>query len=288
MEENYTALAQMYDEWMKDVPYRRWAMQIRKILRKYGIRKGLVCDLGCGSGKITTLLSDLGYDMTGIDRSEEMLCRAQERKKNRDILYLNQDIRSFELYGTMQAFISTCDTLNYITDPRELRKIFRAVNNYLDPGGIFIFDLHTPYYYKKVLGNRTFAHMGRHSAYIWENRYSGKSGLNEYYVNLFIRKKIRKGRILNARPSFEASPQSVCISVPEQRRSVYIRKTERHVERSYPRRLIRQELEKAGLRLLSVRDDYTNRRPSLRSTRLVYVARLPQDTVKQSIVTRET
>ncbi len=256
MSEIYTSLAAFYDKFMSDVPYGEWADYIQKTLEKYGIKEGLVCDLGCGSGTVTTMLSDRGFDMTGIDASAEMLDQAMEKRGDRNILYLQQDIREFELYGTMRAIISVCDTLNYITDKRELKTVFRTAANYLDPGGVFLFDLHTPYYYEKILGARTFAEADEDCAYIWENRYERRKQINEYCINLFVR-------------SGDRDP-------------IYIKQTEIHIERAYSREWIEKELKSAGLELLSVTGGYSDRRPTGKSERLVYAARLPVNTQKRT------
>ena len=144
---------------MDNVPYRKWGQYLNSILREYGVSDGLVLDLGCGTGSMTEILADFGYDMIGVDNSEEMLEIAAEKKlhSGHDILYLHQDMREFELYGTVRAVVSVCDVLNYITEPKDLERVFYWVNNYLDPGGIFFFDFNTDYKYREVLGNRTIA-----------------------------------------------------------------------------------------------------------------------------------
>ena len=135
--EAYTGFAQVYDDFMDNVPYEEWCGYVCGILEEYGIRDGLVLDLGCGTGRMTRLLRRRGYDMIGVDLSGEMLEIAREAEgEDTSILYLQQDMREFELYGTVRAVVCLCDSLNYILDPDELRRVFALVNNYLDPGGI--------------------------------------------------------------------------------------------------------------------------------------------------------
>lgn len=152
--EAYSGFAEVYDLFMDNVPYEEWSHYLMQILKNNGITDGLVLDLGCGTGKITRLLSKAGYDMIGVDISEEMLSIAREQESE-DILYLHQDMRDFELYGTVKAVVSICDSMNYITEEEDLLTVFRLVNNYLDPGGIFVFDLNTIYKYKEILGETT-------------------------------------------------------------------------------------------------------------------------------------
>ena len=117
--EAYTGFAEVYDMFMDNVPYEEWADYLCGILREYGIRDGLVLELGCGTGSLTTLLAEKGYDMTGVDASPEMLEIAMDKKRaaGYDILYLLQDMREFELYGTVRAVVSVCDSVNYVTEP---------------------------------------------------------------------------------------------------------------------------------------------------------------------------
>ncbi len=124
--EAYTSFASVYDTFMDDVPYEEWGEYMHGLLKEYGINDGLVLDLGCGTGTMTELLADLGYDMIGVDNSADMLEIALEKKveSGHDILYLQQDMREFELYGTVRAIISICDSVNYITEPDELRRVF--------------------------------------------------------------------------------------------------------------------------------------------------------------------
>ena len=186
--EQYTNFAKVYDLFMDNVPYDKWIEQIKDILHKENIFDGLICDLGCGTGTITEGLSNIGYDMIGIDNSYDMLDIAMEKKyaSGNDILYLCQDMREFELYGTVRAVISRCDSLNYIQSLSELKEVFSLVNNYLDPKGVFIFDMNTIHKYQDILGENTFAEVREQASFIWENTYDIEEGINEYDLNLFI------------------------------------------------------------------------------------------------------
>ena len=185
----YTSLAAVYDTFMDNIPYEEWKSYLEELLKEYGVQDGLVLDLGCGTGTMTELLAADGYDMIGVDNSEEMLEIAREKqiKSGHEILYLLQDMREFELYGTVGAVFSICDSLNYITEPEELKQVFRWVNNYLDPGGIFIFDFNTEYKYREVLGDQTIAESREDCSFIWDNYYYEEERINEYELNLFIR-----------------------------------------------------------------------------------------------------
>ena len=127
--------------------------------------------------------------MIGIDNSYDMLDVATEKRyeSGNDILYLCQDMREFELYGTVRAVVSRCDSLNYIQSLKDLKKVFALVNNYLDPGGLFIFDMNTVYKYQNILGDNTFAEVRDMAGFIWENSYDSEKRINEYDLNLFIK-----------------------------------------------------------------------------------------------------
>ena len=163
---SYENFARVYDELMDNTPYEMWCERLDRLIAAYGVSKperdaegildserNLVVDLGCGTGTMTRLLRQKGYDMIGVDNSEEMLAEAVEKREQsgRSILYLNQDMREFELYGTVRAVISLCDTMNYLTEYDDLVNVCRLVNNYLDPNGIFLFDLKTDHYFKSIL-----------------------------------------------------------------------------------------------------------------------------------------
>jgi len=226
--EAYEAFAALYDEFMDQVPYEEWADFVSGYLRDQGINEGLILDLACGTGTFTCCLKDRGFDMIGAELSLPMLEEA--RAKDPDILWLNQDIREFELYGTVRAVVCTCDSLNYITERDELKKVFALVNNYLDEGGYFIFDLNTPYKYREILAQNTFAENRQSSAFIWDNIYDEESCINEYELSLFIGQE--DGR-------FE-------------------RVTELHYERSYSLSQIRRLLEEAGMEFVTAFAGYEN------------------------------
>ena len=260
--EPYEALSEVYDDFMSDIPYEKWVSHIKDILERNGIKDGLVCDLGCGSGIMTAELAGLGYDMTGIDSSTDMLMKARERSEGRDILYLEQDITSFELYGTVRAFISTCDVMNYVTDPEDLKEVFALVKNYLDPGGIFIFDIHTPYYYNKICASNTFSSVDEHGAYIWENDFDEETGINRYYVTIFTSNYVNSC-------SREDPDDKNGQDLPETSR----RYEEEHFEKAHSIVDIKQAAEQAGLRVLSVTDGYTDGPLKAGSTRALFVVK---------------
>lgn len=118
--EAYTSFAEVYDQFMDNVPYREWADFLQEILQKEGINDGLVLDLGCGTGSMTEELAGRGYDIIGVDNSEDMLEIAMEKRQEsgHDILYLLQDMQEFELYGTVRAVVSVCDSVNYVTEKK--------------------------------------------------------------------------------------------------------------------------------------------------------------------------
>ena len=168
---SYESFAQVYDLFMDNIPYEEWGEYVHELLKERGVEDGLVVDLGCGTGSLTELLAQRGYDMIGVDLSMDMLQIAMEKKAESelDILYLMQDMRELELFGTVRAAVSVCDSMNYITDEEDLLEVFRLVNNYLDPGAPFIFDMNTMYKYETQLADNVIAESREESAFIWEN-----------------------------------------------------------------------------------------------------------------------
>ena len=175
----YGEFARVYDMFQDNVDYQTWGKWLKQQLAAQGITDGLVLDLGCGTGTMTEILAEAGYDMIGVDNSGEMLAEAMEKRveSGHDILYLLQDMQEFELYGTVRAVVSVCDSLNYITEEEELEHVFALVNNYLDPQGIFLFDMNTVYKYQTMIGNTTIAENRDEGSFIWENSYDEETGL---------------------------------------------------------------------------------------------------------------
>lgn len=183
---SYETFAEVYDLYMDNVPYDVWCTHLIELLTEYQVNHGILAELGCGTGKMTRRLQRAGYDMIGIDNSYDMLGIALE-KGPEDILYLCQDMREFELYGTVAAVVSVCDSMNYITSPEDFTRVIRLVNNYLDPKGIFVFDLNTPYKYREILGDGTFAENREEGSFIWENQFDESTGINAYDLTLYIK-----------------------------------------------------------------------------------------------------
>jgi len=246
MEKSYSDFARVYDEFMDNVDYEEWAGFIIGCLRQHGIQGGLVLDLGCGTGTMTGLLAGAGYDMIGVDESEQMLSQAMEKRQasGYDILYLCQRMQSFELYGTVRAVVSVCDCLNYILDEEELGTVFSLVNNYLDPGGLFIFDLNTEHLYRDEIGDTTIAENREDSSFIWDNEYDDETCTNTYLLTLFLKT----------------------------RDNLYEKREELHVQKAYSLDTVKRQIKQAGMKLLAVYDGYTLNEPSEDSTRWTFVA----------------
>lgn len=166
----YGGFAAVYDLFMDDIPYDDWFSYIKKILERQGIRDGAVVDLACGTGEITWRLADAGYQVTGIDLSEEMLMAAREKCDDK-AFFVQQDIRKLELAGPVKVMVCICDGMNYLCEEEDLAQVFERVNAYLEKDGIFLFDMKTEYFYREVLGNQTIADNRENASYIWENIY---------------------------------------------------------------------------------------------------------------------
>lgn len=262
--EAYTSFASVYDTFMDNVPYEEWGEYIYTLLCRYGVKSGIILDLGCGTGTMTEILAGYGYDMIGVDNSEDMLELAMEKRmaSGHDILYLLQDMREFELYGTVRAVVSVCDSVNYITEPEELAGVFRLVNNYLDPGGIFIFDFNTEYKYREVMGDCTIAEDRGPCSFIWDNCYYEEERINEYDLTLFIREGTAPGQNEGAEEDDT-----------EENGALYRKYTETHFQRGYTLEEIRELLSSAGLIFQAAYDMDTREAAGEKSERVCVIAR---------------
>ena len=246
--EAYTNFAAVYDTFMDNIPYEEWGDYLKELLKKNQVEEGLVLDLGCGTGTMTEILAEAGYDMIGVDNSEDMLEIAMEKKEKsgHDILYLLQDMREFELYGTVKAVVSICDSVNYITEEEELLEVFRLVNNYLDPKGIFIFDFNTEYKYREILGDSTIAENREECSFIWENYYYEEERINEYELSLFSR---------------------------EEDSDLYRKYEETHFQKAYDLPVIQRLIEESGLEYIAAYDAFSHNAPTEESERIYIIAR---------------
>lgn len=242
----YRNLAEIYDEFMDEVPYKKWSEQVIQWLQEHHVMDGLILDLGCGTGSMTELLAKAKYDMIGVDISEDMLAAAQNKRyvSGHEILYLQQDMRELELHGNVKAVVSACDALNYILEPEELCKVFERVNQYLEPNGIFIFDFNTTYKYCEVMGQQIFAEDRDIGSYVWDNDYDEETGINEYQLTFFVKEN-----------------------------ELYRKYQELHYQRGYTLEEMKKLLEESGLEFFGAYDDYSGEEVCQTSERICVIAR---------------
>lgn len=253
--EAYTDFASVYDTFMDETPYEEWAEFLHKLIKEYGIskpvrddsEKNLVLDLGCGTGTLTELLYRKGYDMIGVDFSQEMLNIAMNKKEKSgsDILYLCQDMRELDLYSTIGTVISACDSVNYLLEDEEVVETFRLVNNYLYPGGVFIFDFNTAYKYEQVIGDTTIAENREDCSFIWDNFYHEEECINEYDLTIFVKEE----------------------------NELFRKFTETHYQRGYTLDEMKMFIEAAGLQFVKAIDADTHKATTEESERIYVIAR---------------
>ena len=273
--EAYTDFAQVYDEFMDETPYAEWCAFLVGMLGRYGLKevadedsrllddtyvisdgpneqhlrqeRNTILDLGCGTGTLTQLLARKGYDMIGVDNAQEMLQIAMEKRDESglDILYLLQDMREFELYGTVGAVVSVCDSINYLLEEEEVLRTFKLVHTYLYPGGVFIFDFNTVYKYSQIIGDATIAENREDCSFIWENYYHEAEEINEYDLTIFVRSK----------------------------EALFQRFQETHYQRGYRLEQMCRLVEQAGLKILETLDADTREAAGQESERVYIVAK---------------
>lgn len=240
----YTDFAGCYDLFMDNVPYDSWSNNLINYFKQYNIQSNsIICELGCGTGQITRRLAKAGYDMIGIDLSYEMLDIARETSEE-SILYLCQDMREFELFGTVAAIVSICDSINYLRSTEELLKVCILANNYLDPKGLFIFDINSSYKYSHILASNTFAENRDEGSFIWENEYDSINRDNYYNMTFYM---------MNDEGTFDRFEES-------------------HIQHSFSIDEVTECINKSGLKLLSILDAETLKAPEDTTERILFIA----------------
>ncbi len=258
--EGYQAIARVYDRLNAEIDYAAWADFLERCFDRFlPSRPELVLDLACGTGSMTLELASRGYDMIGVDGSAEMLSEAYGRAVDRQgILFLQQDMRSFELYGTVGAITCCLDSLNYLLGEGDLDACFACVHNYLDPNGLFLFDMNTPYKFRHVYGNNAYVLEDelvwdagtdteeRAAVYCgWQNTYHPDTALCEFDLSLF-----------------EELPNGS-----------YRRADEHQTERCYTMDEIKNALSRNKLEFLGVWSDYAFTAPNDTTERWYFAAR---------------
>ena len=236
----YNDFAYIYDKLVSDVDYDKFSDCIQQIFEMNNLKPELVLELACGTGNFTERLVKSGYDVIALDSSEQMLDVA--RKKQENVLFLNQDMTGFELYGTVDAIVCVLDGINYVTDKRKLQKLFKLCHNYLNYDGLLIFDINSEYKLKNVIGNNTFVSENDDVFYVWENE------LLKDRVNFYLTFFVKDG-------------------------GGFTRFDEVHTERIYTENELKLMLKKANFEDINVYADFDVKKPSKRSQRLFVCAK---------------
>lgn len=243
--EGYDAIAKVYDRFNGDLDYEAWADFLEENFRKFLSEKPrLVLDLACGTGRMTRTLAKRGYDMIGADGSDTMLSEAYAEAHD-GILYLLQDMRDLELYGTVGAVVCCLDSLNYLLSREDVSRVFSLVHNYLDPDGVFLFDVNTPYKFESVYGDNAYILEDEHVFCGWQNEYHRETGICDFYLSLF----------------------------EEQEDGSYLRSDEHQQERCYPEETWIQLLREQGFEVLGIFGDMKFSKPTETTERWYIAAR---------------
>jgi len=227
----YQAFAELYDELMNDVDYESWADYYTRLLSIYGVREGKVCECACGTGGLTLPLYRRGFQMTGVDLSQEMLWQAAQkaRKQGIAIPYVRQDMRALNLHRPMDAVLATCDGVNYLLTEEDLLSFFRAAHRAVRPGGALVFDVSTPYKLRQILCSGLLGEDREDITYLWQNTWNEKRQTVALDLCFFVRET--DGR--------------------------YRRIEEHQKQRAWDQKTLKETLWHAGFRAVSLYGDYT-------------------------------
>ncbi len=240
----YNSFSTVYDDFGYDIDYKKFARYYEKIFKKFKSTPKLILDICCGTGNLTTIMSEK-YDMIGVDFSFEMLDIAQKKDKDKKILYLCQSMWDFELYGTVDACYSSLDSINYILDEENLIKHFKLVHNYLNPEGLYIFDISTIYKFKNILADNIFSDENENAFFVWQNDYDSDEKINAMYLDVFVKNE----------------------------NDTYDRISETHYEKGYNASYVKKIAKKCGFEILGVYDEFTFDEYKKDSERIFFVIR---------------
>lgn len=243
---SYKSFASYYDILTNNISYKKRAEYFNEILRRNSITDGILVDLGCGTGSLCEIMYDLGYNVIGVDSSVEMLSEAMNKRSEslKDILYLNQQMQELDLFGTIDVCISALDSLNHITSEEDLQTIFNKVSMFLNPNGLFIFDLNTEYKHENILSNNVFIYDYDEVYCIWQNS-KCKNGVIDITLDLFCKDEEDK----------------------------YEKYTEFFSERAYSHENVLNIIKNANLELIDYYADDSFDKPDKDTQRIVYVAK---------------
>lgn len=187
----YTSFAEVYDELMDNVDYERWADFYAGLMGAYGIHGGRVCECACGTGNLTIPLQRIGFQMTGVDLSQEMLWIAAQkaRKQGMGIPFVAQDMRKLHLHRPMDAILATCDGVNYLLDDTDVLTFFTSAYAALRPGGGLFFDVSTPWKLEHERGSQLLCEDRENVTYMWQNLFHPQSGVLDMHLCIFVREK---------------------------------------------------------------------------------------------------
>lgn len=246
----YSHMAAVYDRLMADTPYDKWLEWVEKNFHQGNRQPQSVLDLGCGTGAVAIPLAKRGYRVTGVDLSADMLAIAYDKMRAAQVhvAWAEQDMRELEA-APADAVISLCDSLSYLTEEEDVQQAFRRVFDHLQPGGVFLFDVHSPYKILHVFGDETFTYQDDEVSYIWQCFCDPLRLEVEHQLTFFLR----------------------------QPNGLYERVEEEHWQRAYqPIQLLRW-LGEAGFVDMTVTADFTDLPPATDSERLFFRAYRPGD-----------
>lgn len=243
---SYNAFAPFYDRFIKPVDYKRRAAYFDQIIAPHIGEQKLLLDLACGTGSLSIALSQLGYDVIAADASPQMLSIAQQKAYDagEQILFLNQRMETLDLYGTIDACVCALDSLNHLTDPRALRRALTRVSLFLAPGGVFVFDMNTPYKHRTLLADNCYVYEDGDTVCVWRNK-TDDALLTEISLDFFTRQS--DGR--------------------------YARTGERFCERGYTVEQVSDMLSEIGLTLTALYADDSLTAPVETSERYIFVTK---------------
>ena len=250
---SYSAFAQFYDGLMTNAEYQKRCDYLCELLKRHRHDFGITLDLACGTGSLTRLLAKKGVDVYGIDASAEMLCEAMEKsaEEGLNILYLRQKMQNIDLYGTINTCICTLDSINHLTDEKDVAKTFDRVGLFMDDDGLFVFDVNTVYKHLSVLCDNAFVYETAKIFCVWQNRLS-ENDVVEINLDFF-----------------------------EEENGVYYRTSESFCERAYSDECIRKMLSDAGFETEAVYGDLSFDMPKNDEQRVIYVARMKKSRNKK-------